>query len=228
MNAKVGSFYLLACLILAISALLLRPFGLILLWPAASLFLVGSGYFGLGAKVYYKQNGKIHPVARVLHAFTLLGHELSRRHYARQCNPWDRLTPNLWIGRQLDTAEAHRLAGKGVTAVLDLTAEFSEPAPLLRLNYLNLPVLDLTAPAPDQLDAAIAFIEHESREGIVYIHCKIGYSRTAAVAGNYLLSAGIAPFPDDALRHLRASRPTIVIRHEAETAIRKTTRAETR
>jgi len=104
---------------------------------------------------------------------------------------------------------------------LDLTAEFSEPANLRRLNYLNLLILDLTAPSRGQLDAALEFLERESREGIVYIHCKIGYSRTAAVAGCHLLRSGLAATADEAIERLRAARPTIVIRPEAEATIRR-------
>lgn len=220
MNPKVGSLYLLASVVLTGAALFIRPFGLVLLWPAASLLIVSGGYFGLGAKVYLKRRGKIHPLARALHGFTLLGHELSRRYYAGQCRPWDRLTPNLWIGRQLDDDEAETLINRGVTSVLDLTAEFSEPSALRRLRYRNLPILDLTAPSADQREAAAEFIDRETRQGIVYVHCKIGYSRTAAIAGGYLLRSGLAATAGEAIGRLRAARPSLVIRPEAEAAIR--------
>lgn len=223
MNRKVGSYYLLGAGLLAAIAFLLPPLGWLLLWPAASLLLVATGYFGLGSKVYFKRNGRIHPVARALHVFTLLGHDLSRRHYAKAGRPWDPLTPQLWIGRQLTARETKDLHAGAVTAVLDLTAEFSEPPALRRLRYFNVPVLDLTAPSSVQLEDALAFIEREARHGIVYVHCKIGYSRTACIAGRYLLHAGIATDPDHAIRRLRAARPSIVIRPEAEAILREPT-----
>ena len=104
--------------------------------------------------------------------------------------------------------------------MLDLTGEFSEASPFLALNYLQLPIVDLTAPSPGQLDRAIEFINAAASQGVVYIHCKIGYSRTAAVAGAYLLSNGFAATTGEAVAHLRAVRPSIIIRTEAVNAIR--------
>ena len=103
---------------------------------------------------------------------------------------------------------------QGVTAVLDLTAEFSEATPFRGITYCNLPILDLTAPTQGQLHAAVAFISEEATKGMVFIHCKIGYSRTAAVAGAYLLASGKAISVEDAVAWLRRVRPSIVIRPE--------------
>ena len=101
----------------------------------------------------------------------------------------------------------------GVSAVLDLTAEFSAPKSFRRLRYCNIPVLDLTAPTPQQLDEIVSFIAEEARRGIVYVHCKIGYSRSAVAAGAYLIANGHTA--DEAIAILRHARPSIVIRPEA-------------
>jgi protein-tyrosine phosphatase len=101
-----------------------------------------------------------------------------------------------------------------VAATLDLTAEFSEAAPLLETTYLNIPILDLTAPTEAQLRRAAEFIEHESRLGIVYVHCKIGYSRSVAVVGAYLLHSRQARSVEEAVAMLRRVRPSIVVRPE--------------
>ena len=91
---------------------------------------------------------------------------------------WDEVVPGVWIGRVLSDAEAAE-ACDGVTAVLDLTAEFAEAAPVPgRPTICNMPILDLTAPTPDQLREAVAFITEHSQHGTVYVHCKIGYSRS--------------------------------------------------
>ena len=119
----------------------------------------------------------------------------------------------------LNDAEAAQLIGQGVTAVLDLTAEFSSARPFAEVAYLNLPILDLTAPTRGQLDRTIAFITEQLERGTVYVHCKIGYSRTATVVACYLLASGRARTPDEAMDLLRSARPTIVIRPEARAAI---------
>ena len=123
------------------------------------------------------------------------------------------------IGRTLTEAEAAEAVKQGVTAVLDLTAEFSEAAAFRDTRYRNLPILDLTAPTQDQLHEAAAFIAEESANGTVYVHCKIGYSRSAAVVGAYLLASGQAATIDEAVEILREARPSIVIRPEVMEAL---------
>jgi protein phosphatase len=49
----------------------------------------------------------------------------------------------------------------------------------------------------------------------VYVHCKVGYSRTAAVAGAYLLKSGQAEGVEQAVGMLRQARRGMIIRPEA-------------
>ncbi|HZW07107.1 MAG TPA: dual specificity protein phosphatase family protein, partial [Phycisphaerales bacterium] len=56
--------------------------------------------------------------------------------------------------------------------------------------------------------------------GKVYLHCKLGYSRTAAVAGHWLLRSGRVRTADEAVAMLRAARPDMIIRSEALRSIR--------
>ncbi|MEX0325888.1 MAG: dual specificity protein phosphatase family protein [Puniceicoccaceae bacterium] len=219
MNRRVGMYYLAGATLLALLAFTAAPWTLPLLWPGASLAVVSAGYFGVGPRIYGKRDGA-HPLwSRILHVFPFLGHEISRRHYARGCNAWDELLPGLLIGRQLNEEEALALKQEGVSAVLDLTSEFDEPGTLKGLHYQNIPLLDLTPPSKAQLEEAMAFIERHIPEGKVYIHCKIGYSRTAAFAGIYLLRSGHAKDAQAAMEALKAARPTMFIRPEAAATI---------
>ena len=56
-------------------------------------------------------------------------------------------------------------------------------------------------------------------QGVVYVHCKVGYSRSAVVVGAYLLASGAAASAEEAIARLRAVRPSIVIRPEAVAAL---------
>lgn len=216
-NYRVGSYYFAGAILLIFATVVTRPIGLLLLWPAAALLSASSGYAWRGAAIFRKHDGKLPLATYVLLWPILLGQHVSLLYYRRQCNAWDRLTDRVWIGRKLNAAEARRAIAGGVTAVLDLTGEFAESWPFLAIDYLQLSAMDLTAPSAGQLDRAIEFIN--AAAGVVYIHCKIGYSRTAAVAGAYLLTSGRAETVEQAVAMLRHARPSIIIRPEAMAAI---------
>jgi protein-tyrosine phosphatase len=218
-NRRVGLYYAAAALILACLVAWFWPWGALLLWPAMSLGITASAYFGFGPVIFRKADGRLHWSARLVLAPCLLGQQLSLLYYRRQCRPWDKVTPEVWIGRTLNQREAATAAHLGVTAVLDLTAEFSEAKPFRTLIYRNIPILDLTGPSIDQFREMAAFIDDESREGVVYIHCKIGYSRTAAAAAAYLLQTGKASSVAEAVALLRQVRPAMVVRPEVVSAL---------
>ena len=69
--------------------------------------------------------------------------------------------------------------------------------------------------------AAVDFIDAHRGTGTVYVPCKIGYSRSAAVVGAWLLGAGLADTAEEAIASIRAARPTLVVRPEARVALRE-------
>jgi protein-tyrosine phosphatase/membrane-associated phospholipid phosphatase len=218
-NRRIGFYYLLASVAASVAAVVLWSGGSVLLWPAGACLAAAAAYFELAPGLYRKVDGRLTPSTRVLLAPLLVGQELSRLYYRRQCRPWDEVTPRVWIGRKLSNREAADAVQKGVTAVLDLTSEFSEAKPFLAIQYLNVPILDLTASTVEQLDRCVRFISENARNGAVYVHCKIGYSRSAVAVGAYLLKSGAARSAEEAMARLRAVRPSIVIRPEAALAL---------
>jgi membrane-associated phospholipid phosphatase len=220
-NRRIAVYYLFGSFLLALGAALCWPLGGLLLWPAGCCLMAAAAYVGLGPNIYRKTGGRLPLSVRLVLAPLLIGQWLSLWHYRRQCRPWDEVVPHLWIGRQLTDREAERALHQGVVAVLDLTAEFSEAKPFLTTRYLNVPILDLTAPTPEQLRRCLDFIGQHIATGVVYFHCKVGYSRSAAVVGAYLLSSGHCNSADEAIDCLRAARPSIVVRSEAVMLLRK-------
>jgi len=51
------------------------------------------------------------------------------------------------------------------------------------------------------------------------VHCKIGYSRSAAAVGAYLLASGQAATVTDVVEHLRQGCPSIIVRPEVWDAL---------
>jgi protein-tyrosine phosphatase len=149
----------------------------------------------------------------------LLGQQLSLLYYKHKCRSWDEVVPGVLIGRKLNNREAEEAVRSGVTAVLDLTSEFSEAKPFLSTRYLNIPILDLTAPTQEQLRQMAEFIEQNRGSGKVYAHCKIGYSRSAGAVGAYLIDSSRATSAEQAIEILRRARPGIIIRPEIVQAL---------
>jgi protein-tyrosine phosphatase/membrane-associated phospholipid phosphatase len=201
------------------------PWGALLLSPATALFIVAAAYAGAGPAVFRKTGGRLDWSARVVLAPYLLGQHLSLWYYSRQCAPWNPVAAGVLIGRRLTSREAAAAVRAGVTAIVDLTAEFSESEPFRRLAYLNVPVLDLTAPTQAQLADIVAFIDAHARRGMVYVHCKAGYSRSAAAVGAYLMATRPALSPGAVGAILRAARPSIVVRPEIALALQRFAKA---
>ncbi|MEP6810654.1 MAG: phosphatase PAP2/dual specificity phosphatase family protein, partial [Chthoniobacterales bacterium] len=216
---RIGFYYAIGAVFTLILAVGFWPWGALLLWPATSLAIAASGYFGFGPGIFRKTDGRLPWSTLWALGPVLVGQHLSRIYYRRQCRAWDAVTPRVWIGSALREREAREAARAGVTSVLDLTAEFSAPPAFRKLVYLNLPILDLTAPNLAHLEEMAHFISREAERGVVYVHCKIGYSRSAAAVAAYLLQSGCASSAAESIGQLRAARPAIVVRPEVRRAL---------
>ena len=205
-RARIAALYGGGAVALGLLALAAPPVTWLLLWPALSLALVAAAYGGLGPRVFGKRDGRIPWLRRLLLAPYLAGAHLSLRLQTRARPPFVQIVPGLLMGRRLSAREAARLP---VRAVLDLTAELTEAAPLRRRTHLTLPVLDLTAPSAAQLEAGVRFIARHRSAGPVYVHCALGYGRAACLVAAYLMESGIANTPADALALVRAAQPRV-------------------
>ena len=218
-NRRIGVSYLAGTTIVLVLAITLLPWSALLMWPAISLGLVATAYFGLGPIIFRKANGRLPWSTQFVLGPCLLGQYLSLLYYRRQCRSWDPIMDRVWIGGKLPEGRAREALRSGVTAVLDLSPEFSETTAFRETAYRNIPILDLTAPTSRQLEAMSEFIEEQSRRGVVYVHCKIGYSRSAAAVAAYLIKSGQAGGAGEAFAIIRRKRPSIVIRPEIVSAL---------
>lgn len=175
-----------------------------LLWPAFSLSLVGSAYWTGDPAWLGKQNGRV-PFWMWPYTF---GAWCNARIWTRGQAPWQLLAGGVWIGRAPSLGEA-----TDFRTILDLTAELPVTA------HAHVPILDLTPPRADQLDAAVAAIERAERP--VLVCCALGYSRSATVAAAWLMTNSAAGDAESAVEAVRRARPQIVIRAETVARLRE-------
>ena len=219
-NRRIGSYYAAGAIVLALAVLMFRPWSIVLAWPALALAIAAAAYFAFGPAIFRKTDGRLPWSTNFALGPVLFGQYLSLLHYRRQCRAYDVVTPNVWIGRVLSEPDAAQVVAQGVTAVLDVTADFSAARAFRRVRYKNVQILDLTAPTAAQLQEMAAYIADAAERGIVYVHCKIGYSRSAAAVIAYLLHSGRAADFDEAAGIVRSVRPSVVIRPEIVDALR--------
>ena len=118
------------------------------------------------------------------------------------------VAPGLWVGRRPFPDEAARLHAAGVSAILNLCAEFRPTAWPCDLRSAAVPLLDGVAPMPAELARAVDWVAARRAEGrAVLIHCAQGHGRSATVAAAVLVRLGLAPGPGEALAIVRSARP---------------------
>ncbi len=139
-------------------------------------------------------------------------------------------------------AHIKALQEQGVGAVLSLVedheAETSSllSAPVLQsewqmhgIEYLRVPVSDLTAPSMEKIKRGVEFIERQATANkITYVHCKAGRGRSATLVICYLLKrhikeikqfSGEADVVSKAIAYVRRQRPQIFLTAAQKQAI---------
>ena len=182
-------------------------------WIVVALIIMACAHWFAGPAVYRKSDGAIPIGTRVMLAPHMIGLWLTRMYWFRKspCG-FNQVLPELWIGRVLRPWQAADLRSEGIIAVLDLTAEHRE-CPLLRKGtYHNTQILDTTLPTLEHLRDAVAFLQRHAAGGPVFVHCGIGYTRSAAVAAAYILAQRRASTVEQAIGIVRQGRPQIVLK----------------
>lgn len=198
-NYGLGAF---ACLLLAIT---LQGIAWLLLWPAIALFIVAIGYLGLGASVFQKTPmGSMSPSALLL----LLPYRLiavgTYHYYAKACRQPSKINDKLILGgRPLYPLQAQ--------AVFDMTCEWPRNSYSHDLNYRSQPQIDLLPLSAKDIESAVHTMDELAESGTIYVHCKLGYSRSATVAAAWLVHSQQSKTIDDAIALIAQARPKVIL-----------------
>ncbi|PIP84103.1 MAG: hypothetical protein CO113_01690 [Elusimicrobia bacterium CG_4_9_14_3_um_filter_62_55] len=174
------------------------------IWPASNCLWVGAAYYTVKGRVFGKRDdGTLDPVA----AFCLLPFLLitwatwHAQNWLSNENPFDEVSPGLYLGRR----PLQKDLPLGVSLVVDMTSEFSNPGYADGVTYVTVPTLDAFVPDAEPFLAAAETAA--SWEGGVFVHCANGHGRSAAMAGAILLRRGIARSVAQAEAEIVRARP---------------------
>jgi hypothetical protein len=193
---KFSAAYLLGCLALVGLALRIGGAAWWLLWPAGALLIVAGIYWSGRPELFRKENGVMAPTMVCLLAPYLAAAWLNTRLWTHREQHADEITDSIWLGRLPgnDECDIHCIA-------VDTTG----------IVYRAVPVLDLVAPAIEQLEAAVDAIDELKSKRPTLVCCALGYSRSAAAVTAWLIASGKATTVNESIALIRARRPRILL-----------------
>lgn len=212
-SLRIARNYGLSALVFYFLAIGVQGLCWLFLWPAITLTFVMLGYLGAGASIFQKNaQGEVSLSAQVI----LLPYRFfawcTYRYYLKRCQTPSKVMEGILLGgRPLYLLETN--------AVFDLTCEWPRNTFSQKQHYLAQPQIDLLPLSPDDIDKAMSSMQILSQYGSVYIHCKLGYSRSATVVVAWLVYCGEKPNLEEALKQVYQTRPQVILNKETQEAL---------
>ncbi|MBI4618189.1 MAG: dual specificity protein phosphatase family protein [Planctomycetes bacterium] len=194
--------------------------GAIALWPGTALVVVAGAYV---ARWSGRSPGRLLARApgacRILWGFATLPYAAGAwillvltRAVTRE-SVAHVVAPSLWLGGVPLPWQGPPVRARGIDAVLNLCLEFGDMARLSRdpaLAYRRVPLLDGSAPLPDEFREAVEWATARLAEGrTLLVHCAQGHGRSATVAAALLVVLGRTADSEAAFAALAAVRPRV-------------------
>ncbi|CAM6816996.1 phosphatase PAP2/dual specificity phosphatase family protein [Enterobacter asburiae] len=180
-------------------------YSLIMLWPAAALFLVAAGYAGLGVSVFQKnRHGELSLSARWLLFPYLAGARLSKCLFSRRIAASNIIYNGVSLGCFPDKTVEQ-------SAVFDLTAEFHKGSHKTEC-WESYPLMDLEVPSLQDIRQAVTNLRQlRMSHDTVLVCCALGLSRSAMIVAGWLLSEEHADSVLSAVALIKSQRPQAVL-----------------
>jgi hypothetical protein len=194
--------YLLVTLVLVLLAWGIGGAAWLLLWPAGATAIVAGIYFVGRAELFRKCGGRIpRPMLALLGPY-LVAAWLNSRNAPKTVE----LTPGVLLGRIPGRSEREKL---GIASIVDLCAEL--PVDVQGVQYRGVPVLDLTVPSVEQIDAGVQALQAFAGSRPTLVFCALGLFRSATVAAAWLVACDEAVSVKEAVETVRALQPRVVL-----------------
>lgn len=214
-RAKLGSFYLLGCLLCVFIAWGFKSFFLWLFWPAISLLIVALGYFLWGTAVFQKNaQGEMSLSARIILAPYLLGAHISKYLFTRNLSEYVQISEKVYLG-SLPSKNTIKTDG-----FLDLTAEF-DTSKIECKNKIICPRIDLIAQTPTQIQDAVSKLTELTESGTVLVCCALGISRSVVIVVAYLIVQDNKLTVEGAINKIIQLRPQAILDKEQILALQR-------
>ncbi len=174
-------------------------------WASGACLFVALAYATNRPGIFGKRDGRLAPL-RVLLLLPYLAAfrvacELMR--WRRRVPTWEEVAPGLYVGSRVDPGDLP----PGLELVVDLTAEYAEPAAVrAHPGYRCVPVLDGAAPPDDEAFLRV-LDEVRGASGGVLFHCESGRGRAPTAAALALIARGVAADAVSAVELVRKGRP---------------------
>ena len=181
---RIAGRYALAAAAMTLPAAVLGSGFLWLMWPAAALGAVSLAYLALGCQVFAKTaEGRIAWPVRLILAPYLAGAWLKARLRTPGEARATQIADGVFLGRFPSARDC-----ADVKSVVDLSCAFACPA--FRGQWISIPMLDLVAPEPESVRAAVDAIEKTRPQGPVLVCAGSGHVQSAAVLAVWLVRTG--------------------------------------
>ncbi len=118
---------------------------------------------------------------------------------------YSKVSDTIFVGSRLSNLGYYYLKFSGITAVIDLRAEFVGCESQKLLNTMRIPVIEFSTPTLSQLEDAFNFYKTTER---LYIHCSEGVGRAPLFAA-YIHHRDTGLKFEDSLKHISLVRPFV-------------------